>query len=420
VDIHARVSTQAHLLVIGEDNLPIVDPDQDVSHDSPLGALIPFSSDRQNRILRLVALKALIWGDLAQLAAKGGAMNPLPRETLAELVQTYGPALLDDARRVRALLYDTCPGDRREVGVLVAAVEEGIPLSISRASETISVPGELDRLTTELEDTRGLSYDAARWAVRSWAWVLGMADPPVDQEGGATREPPSEPPAPPPAPPLPPATPAPPTVPLPGRADADAMTRRLPPSPRGPGGSPRRRPRRPLVLAAIAAVLLVPAVLVPVAVATSRRKPPPPATTLNGPTAAPATVTTRRPTAAPATVTPTAQPPPTPTAQPPPTPTAQPPTIPPTHPDCIQGYVWREAIPGDHVCVTPEVRDQAAEDNRLADSRRSPTGGDYGPDTCLQGYVWREAVPSDHVCVTPETRDQAAEDNRLADSRRAG
>jgi hypothetical protein len=224
-------------------------------------------------------------------------MNPLPRETLAELVQTYGPELLDDARRVRALLYDTCPGDRREVGVLVAAVEEGIPLSISRASDSISVPGELDRLTTELEDTRGLSYDAARWAVRSWAWVLGMADPPVDQEGGATREPPSEPSTPPPAPPLPPATPAPPTAPLPRRADADAVTRRLPPSPRGPGGSSRRRPRRPLVLAAIAAVLLVPAVLVPVAVATSRRKPPPPATTLNGPTTAPTASPTRpRPT----------------------------------------------------------------------------------------------------------------------------
>jgi hypothetical protein len=221
-------------------------------------------------------------------------MNPLPRETLAELVQTYGPELLDDARRVRALLYDTCPGDRREVGVLVAAVEEGIPLSISRASESISVPGELDRLTTELEDTRGLSYDAARWAVRSWAWVLGMADPPVDQEGAATREPPSEPSAPPAVSPVPPATPVPATVPISGRADGDAVTRRLPPSPSGPGGSPRRRPRRPLVLAAIAAVLLVPAVLVPVAVATSRRKPPPPATTLNGPTAAPTTVASAR------------------------------------------------------------------------------------------------------------------------------
>jgi serine/threonine-protein kinase len=93
---------------------------------------------------------------------------------------------------------------------------------------------------------------------------------------------------------------------------------------------------------------------------------------------------------------------------------------PPTTDTCVQGYVWREAVPRDHVCVTPETRAQAAQDNSLAASRRSPTGGAYGPDTCLQGYVWREAVPGDHVCVTPETRTQAAQDNSLAASRRAG
>src|SRR5262245_39157638 len=87
---------------------------------------------------------------------------------------------------------------------------------------------------------------------------------------------------------------------------------------------------------------------------------------------------------------------------------------------CIQGYVWREAVPDDHVCVTPETRDQTTEDNRLATSRLSPTGGDFGPETCIEGYVWREAAPDDHVCVTPETRDQTAEDNRLANSRTGG
>ena len=25
----------------------------------------------------------------------------------------------------------------------------------------------------------------------------------------------------------------------------------------------------------------------------------------------------------------------------------------------------------------------------------------YGPDTCKQGYVWRDAIPGDHVCVVP-------------------
>jgi hypothetical protein len=86
---------------------------------------------------------------------------------------------------------------------------------------------------------------------------------------------------------------------------------------------------------------------------------------------------------------------------------------------CKQGFVWREAFPGDHVCVTPKTRTQAASDNSQAGARTEPGGGPYGPDTCRQGYVWREARHNDHVCVTPETRDQTASDNRQAANRLA-
>jgi hypothetical protein len=85
---------------------------------------------------------------------------------------------------------------------------------------------------------------------------------------------------------------------------------------------------------------------------------------------------------------------------------------------CLVGYVWREAVPNDLVCVSPDVRSQAKQDNALAASRRSPNGGPFGPDTCISGYVWREAAPTDHVCVTPATREQARTDNLAAASRR--
>lgn len=84
---------------------------------------------------------------------------------------------------------------------------------------------------------------------------------------------------------------------------------------------------------------------------------------------------------------------------------------------CLQGFVWREAAPTDHVCVTPALRAQAAADNAQAAARRNPAGGPFGPDTCLQGFVWREAFPNDHVCVVPATRTQAAADNQAAASR---
>ena len=66
---------------------------------------------------------------------------------------------------------------------------------------------------------------------------------------------------------------------------------------------------------------------------------------------------------------------------------------------CKQGYVWREARAGDHVCVDPRTRDEVAQQNRQA--ARLWVKGDYGPRTCRQGYVWREAYKGDQVCVVP-------------------
>jgi hypothetical protein len=87
---------------------------------------------------------------------------------------------------------------------------------------------------------------------------------------------------------------------------------------------------------------------------------------------------------------------------------------------CDLGYVWRQTIDSDHVCVTYAVRSQVLYDNSQAASRVDPNGGPYGPNTCLQGYVWRWAYPGDEVCVTPDVRDQAAYDNSQAASRAIG
>lgn len=86
---------------------------------------------------------------------------------------------------------------------------------------------------------------------------------------------------------------------------------------------------------------------------------------------------------------------------------------------CKTGYVWRGAIPSDHVCVTSRVRDLTATENARADRHRQPGGGAYGPNTCKTGYVWREAYQGDVVCVTSAVRDRTHADNARAASRRA-
>jgi hypothetical protein len=86
---------------------------------------------------------------------------------------------------------------------------------------------------------------------------------------------------------------------------------------------------------------------------------------------------------------------------------------------CKQGFVWREARPGDLVCVSPSSRQRVAGENATAASRVDPNGA-YGPASCTGGFVWRETFPGDTVCVRPETRALVAEENRLAATRRVG
>jgi hypothetical protein len=82
---------------------------------------------------------------------------------------------------------------------------------------------------------------------------------------------------------------------------------------------------------------------------------------------------------------------------------------------CKQGFVWREARPNDHVCVTPQTRAAVRDQNRQR--TRLWVSGAYGPHTCVQGYVWREAFQGDDVCVAPGFREQTRRDNSEAPRR---
>jgi hypothetical protein len=78
---------------------------------------------------------------------------------------------------------------------------------------------------------------------------------------------------------------------------------------------------------------------------------------------------------------------------------------------CKAGYVWREAFPGDVVCVlwSSGSRDTVQAENRAAAGRTVP-----GQIWCLNGFVWREARPSDLVCVPPAARDRVRGENHNA------
>lgn len=99
---------------------------------------------------------------------------------------------------------------------------------------------------------------------------------------------------------------------------------------------------------------------------------------------------------------------------------------------CIDGYAWREARPGDNVCVTTARRTAVRQENAQHRNRVVPrdprqvmlqgaclpgtpcTPRALPPQPCLSGFVWREAVQDDFICVTPQSRALAAQENRTA------
>lgn len=75
------------------------------------------------------------------------------------------------------------------------------------------------------------------------------------------------------------------------------------------------------------------------------------------------------------------------------------------------------ATSGDTACVTQVSRKRTNTENLTAAHRVQPGGRERGPRACIAGYVWRQAVPGDYVCVRPAILALVAEENRLAASR---
>ncbi len=101
-------------------------------------------------------------------------MNNAPRQVLQRIIAKYGNDLCGDARRCEGLLKDLCGEYRREINVLVNALEERIPLDLLAAGKTMPRELLLTRLAKRLEDNLGLTAQASEWAVNSWAFALGL------------------------------------------------------------------------------------------------------------------------------------------------------------------------------------------------------------------------------------------------------
>jgi hypothetical protein len=102
-------------------------------------------------------------------------MNNLPRQMLRQILAKYGNEICSDSRRCESLLNDLCGEYRREINVLVNAIEERVPLDLLAGMNSMPRELLLTKLEKRLEEQAALTIDAAKWAVESWALALGAA-----------------------------------------------------------------------------------------------------------------------------------------------------------------------------------------------------------------------------------------------------
>lgn len=111
-------------------------------------------------------------------------MSDVPRETLKHIHEQYGDDVCRDVRRCEGLLRDLCGEYRREIFVLISALQEGVADDLRTMTANLSLGVVIPRLAAELHETTALSEEAARWAVSVWAEALGLTS-------GTTVQPPA-------------------------------------------------------------------------------------------------------------------------------------------------------------------------------------------------------------------------------------
>jgi hypothetical protein len=117
-------------------------------------------------------------------------MNDLPRHTLARIIAEHGREICAAPKRVEALLRDLCGAHRREINIIVGALEEHVAADlISAAAGGKSAPREvlLARQAARLRDNLAYTPEAALWAVETWAFALGILSATELQERERTK-----------------------------------------------------------------------------------------------------------------------------------------------------------------------------------------------------------------------------------------
>jgi hypothetical protein len=105
-------------------------------------------------------------------------MNAQVLQTLSHILRLHGTSVVDDIRRLEALLRDLQPDAPLEVAILIEALSSGVvtrlQLFLAQSGEGSLQPADRDDLVRHLTESSGISGRFALWAVDGWLQTLGV------------------------------------------------------------------------------------------------------------------------------------------------------------------------------------------------------------------------------------------------------
>jgi Protein of unknown function (DUF1566) len=104
-------------------------------------------------------------------------LSDYPCSQLKLMIAKMGHAICEHPNRCETILRKLCPKHKREVDLLIAALNEKIPQKLLHYSSEVSAKLSFKELSQQLQDNLFMAESFADWAVASWALALNISEP---------------------------------------------------------------------------------------------------------------------------------------------------------------------------------------------------------------------------------------------------
>lgn len=108
--------------------------------------------------------------------------------TLKQLISHYGIEVCRDYKRLKGLLKDYCGEYKREINVLIMAVNERIVEEILNYNGSKLNELQISKLIQKFRENTGLTEEYAKWAILTWINVLCNSIDKDDKDKCSTSE----------------------------------------------------------------------------------------------------------------------------------------------------------------------------------------------------------------------------------------